>query len=108
MRHRVVIERRSATQDAAGEPTVAWTTVVDRRASMRRSPGTEVFSSEQRLGRVPTEFRLRYAAGILPQMRLRLTSETPEKLYNVLSAIDPDGRRSELIVTALELVEGQA
>lgn len=101
MRHSVRIERLSSTQDAAGQPQRTWTLIAERRAAIQRTPGSEVFASAQREGRVPVVFRLRYLSGVLPAMRLVFDG----KVHNILSAIDPDGRREELVVTAEELVE---
>lgn len=105
MRHVVRIQSRSAAQDVAGEQVVQWNTVAERRASMRRSVGSEVFTSAQRQGRVPTEFRLRFMSGVLPRMRLTLVSESPVRVYDILAAVDVDGRRETLLITAVELVE---
>jgi head-tail adaptor len=105
MRHIVRVQRLSGATNAEGEHIPNWVTVVERRASMRRASGTEVFSSDQRQGRVPTEFRLRYTPGILPKMRLALISDSPSRVYEILSAVDVDGRRETLLITAEERVE---
>lgn len=101
MRHTVRIEARSTTRDAAGEPKLEWSIfAAPRRAELVRTPGTEIFA-QGRNGRVPTVFKLRHLDGVLPQMRLLFR----DKVYNILSAIDPDGCRAELLVTTEELVE---
>lgn len=105
LRYVVVIEQRSSVQDTSGEPEDVWQLVVIRRASKKKTPGSEVWSSDQRSARVPTLFRLRFIdeseAVILPEMRLTCDG----KLYDIVSAIDPDGMRSELVITAVERVE---
>jgi head-tail adaptor len=101
MRHVVRIEQRATTQDAAGEPALTWTLFAQRRASIVRTPGRELWSSEERQGRIPTLFRLRYLAGVLPAMRVI----HGDKVFNILSAIDPDGMRAELVLNTEEHVE---
>ncbi len=101
MRHQVRIEQRSTTQDAAGEPVNTWTLFAERRAELVRAPGREIWASAQRNGRVPVVFRLRYLAGVLPQMRLVFDGRT----HNILSAVDQAGREEELVIAAEELVE---
>ncbi len=101
MRDVVRIEQRATTQDAAGEPVLSWTLFAQRRASLERTPGREVWASAERQGRVPTVFHLRYLAGVLPAMRLI----HEEKVFNILSALDPDGSRVELVIVTEELVE---
>lgn len=100
LRHQVRIEQRSSTRDVAGEPEQSWTLFAERRADLVRTAGNELFV-EGRNGRVPTLFKLRYLAGVEPKMRLLLGA----KVYNILSAIDPDGRGVDLLVTTEELVE---
>ncbi len=101
LRHTVAIEKRSTTQDAVGEPLNEWVHFARRRAGIVRTPGREVFASDQRTARVPTVFRLRHLEGVLPAMRLVCAS----KVYDIVAAIDPDGRREQLLITAEEHVE---
>lgn len=100
MRHEVRIEQRTSTLDPAGQQLDAWMTIAERRAAIQRAPGQEIWASAQRHGRVPTVFHLRYLDGVLPEMRVVLG----DRVYDILSAIDPSGRREELVITAEELV----
>ena len=101
MRHRVTIQRRATGVDAAGGVRDAWEDVATRYASMDRASGSEVWASAQRGGRVPVVFRLRYLAEVVPAMRLLFDGRT----HNILSAVDQEGRKAELVITAEELVE---
>jgi SPP1 family predicted phage head-tail adaptor len=101
MRHRVTIQQRSTGTDAAGGVLNAWENVATRCASIDRASGSELWGSAQRSARVPTVFRLRYLAGVVPSMRLLFDG----RVYNILSAVDQEGRKAELVITAEELVE---
>lgn len=103
MRHVVRIERQSTAQDAAGQQVDTWITHAERRAAVERAPGREVWASAQRGGRVPALFRLRWLEGVVPGMRLI----HEEKVHDILSATDPDGRREALLITAEERVEDE-
>lgn len=102
MRHRVTIQQRSTGVDAAGGALDSWETFATRWASLNRASGSEVWASAQRSGRVPSVFRLRYLAGVSPAMRLVHDGRT----YEILSAVNQEGRKAELVITAEELVEG--
>lgn len=101
MRHRLLVQQRVTGVDAAGSPLATWEKFAIRWASMDRAAGSEVWSSAQRSGRVPAVFRLRYLEGVVPAMRLLFDGRT----YNVLSAVDQEGLKAELVITAELLVE---
>jgi head-tail adaptor len=98
---RIRIEERAVSQDAAGEPDPEWVLVAERWASIARTPGSEIWSSAQRVGRVPTVFRLRYLAGIAPSMRVVLG----QQVFDIKSVVRPSGRSSEMLLVTDELVE---
>lgn len=100
MRHRVTLQHRVTGVDAAGGVRDVWEKFATRWASMDRAAGSEVWASAQRSGRVPAVFRLRYLAGVEPGMRLLFDGRT----HNILSAVDQEGRKAELLITAEELV----
>jgi SPP1 family predicted phage head-tail adaptor len=100
MRHRATLQQRATGLDAAGGVRNAWEDFATRWASLERTPGSEVWASAQNSGRVPAVFSLRYLAGVTPAMRLVYDG----KVYNVLSAVDQEGRKAEIVITAEELV----
>ena len=106
MRHVIRIDKRSSDQDAAGEPVLTWSPFAPPvRAQLEVVPGREIWSSAERQGRVPTIFRIRYLPGVVPSMRLIHRRDDLEKVYDIISAIDPDGLRVELVLNCEELVE---
>ena len=106
MRFVVRIDKRVAAQDAAGEPTNAWIPFAPPlRAQVEQTPGREIWNAEQRVGRIPTVFRIRYLPGVLPAMRLIWAIDNADRVFNITSALDPDGLRIEMVITTEELVE---
>lgn len=101
MRFRIAIERRSDAQDAAGQQLDEWSTFASRRASQEGpEAGSEPNAAQQQVGRMPTTWRLRFVAGVLPSMRVRVG----QRVYDIVSAADPDGMKRELVLTTLERV----
>lgn len=103
MRKQVRIEQRTTQPDAAGEPQVIWSLLCTARAQIERAAGAEVWSGNERSGRVPTVFTTRFRADVTVLPKMRLTCDGV--LYDIKSAIDPDGMRAELELTCEELVE---
>jgi SPP1 family predicted phage head-tail adaptor len=107
MRLQVRIEKRTTAPDPAGERVTSWVLVALRRAEKLQTPGRELWVAAQRAGRVPTIFKLRHPRSdfeVKPQMRLTCDG----KLYDIISAHDPDGRQADLLVTCEELVNEPA
>ncbi len=98
---RIAIQQRVATQDAAGEEALHWEPFAERWASIARTPGTEIWASASQHGRVPTVFRLRYLAGVMPAMRVVAQGH----VYNIRSVVRPGGRSDELLLVSEEIVE---
>jgi SPP1 family predicted phage head-tail adaptor len=101
MRKTIRIEQKTTTQDSFGEQQFAWNIVCIRRASIGRADGRELFSANERSARVPTIFITRFPrdVAVLPQMRLICDGV----LYDILSAVDPDGYKAEMRIACLEL-----
>jgi head-tail adaptor len=97
---RHVITLQSLTKpDPFGPPV--WTDFATRFASIDRTPGSEAREAARTSARVPVTFRIRYLSGVVPSMRLLCGG----KVHEVASAIDPDNRKADLVITAVELVE---
>lgn len=101
MRKTVVIQQRTSTPDTAGEPGAIWATFITRRAAIVRLPGVERWIAQGRVPKVPTTFVMRYprTVKVFPQMRLVCDGV----IYDIISAIDPDGMKAELQLTCMEL-----
>jgi SPP1 family predicted phage head-tail adaptor len=100
MRLLIRLEQRTTVKNAAGEPRPEWLLFRQCRAEPVRSAGRELFTSEERLARVPTQLKIRFVDGVVPKMRI----VSDGKVFNILSAVDPDGLRAELLITAEERV----
>lgn len=105
MRQVVRIEVQGTAQDASGQPIRTWNLFAKRRAELIATSGREFFEAQQRQARVPTMFRLRHLEGVKPSMRLVHTRDGANRVYNIISAIDPDGLRVETMITTEELLE---
>jgi SPP1 family predicted phage head-tail adaptor len=99
MREQVQLQQRTTQQSSSGAPLPVWNVFATVRAEVMRLPGREVYASAERNARVPTTWKLRWLDGVTPDMRLI----NRNKVFNIKSAIDPTGRREELLVTAEEL-----
>lgn len=84
---------------AAGEATLTWPVQATVWARMEGLSGLD---RSGLTAEVEYRFRLRYRSDVTPRWRLGLVGTT--RKFGVVSAIDPDGRRTELVILARELI----
>jgi SPP1 family predicted phage head-tail adaptor len=101
LRHVIVIEQQSGSQDEYGAPGVTWSTFATVRAGVEPTMGKERFATAQTVAEADTVFTIRYLAGVLPTMRILHDG----RVFNIAApAMDPDGRKRELRLLATEVV----
>lgn len=113
---RIDIQRKTVTQDNAGQEVETWAALVSRRAaSVGPLRGEERFSSEQFIAKEQVEFRVRYSQSIAdlnPLDRViypALEGSPPldpsnSQIYDVM-AVHEIGRREGLIIRAARRAE---
>jgi SPP1 family predicted phage head-tail adaptor len=100
----IQLQQRSSIQGADGEPLATWEVVLTRRAEKLQLPGSEIYSGYERSGRIPTVFKIRHPRSdlnVVPRMRVICEG----KLFDIISATDPDGTKVDMFLTCEELVE---
>ncbi len=102
MRQVVKILEPTTARSPSGAPLKDWVEVATRRAEKTATPGAEIWSSNERSGRIPTVFKIRWPRTfkVSPKMRL----EHRGRVFDIVSAIDPDGREVDMLISCLELV----
>lgn len=99
LRHKITIQKRSATTDEYGGESDVWTDFLTVRASVEPLQGREFYASQQMQAETTIRFRIRYAAGITPQMRVSYGG----RFFNISSIINPDEANHELHIMAVEV-----
>lgn len=98
LRHRVTLEAPAETV-TSGEATVPWPVRATVWAAMEGLTGTDrgglTAEAEYR-------FKIRYRSDVVPQWRVGLVGTS--RKFGMLSVVDPDGRRRELVIIARELL----
>lgn len=71
---RITIQQESATQNSFGEPTGTWSDIATVWASINPIVGKEYFAAETVKSEVSHKIKIRYKAGITPDMRVKFGS----------------------------------
>jgi SPP1 family predicted phage head-tail adaptor len=103
----ISIERRTDTRDSHGQPIPAWSRTGRKRwARYRPMHGTEMFASDQFIGRQQIEFLVRWSSD-LADLNTKdrvvypaVSSPSDNEIYDIMG-VHEDGRREGLrILTA--------
>lgn len=100
LRHRITIQRLVLAPDEYGQPVEYWQDVATCWAAVEPLRGRELFVAQQAQSEVTTRVRLRYRAGITPDMRVLFGARVLEILY----VIDPEERHRELQLLCREVI----
>ncbi len=101
LRQRIQIQSRSDVPSASGEPAAVWSLVAEVWASVEPLLGREFFAAQERSSTVPTKFRIRYLAGLVPRMRIIWAG----RWFDIRAVQQVGGLKVEMLVMADELVE---
>lgn len=98
LRNRVVIQSKSATQDAFGGETITWSTHATRWASIEPLTGREYLEARQEQAEINLRIRLRYLSTAQPEWRVTWDSRT----FEIVSVIHTDERDRETVLMCRE------
>lgn len=95
----VTIRRRSAGEDALGQPVNTWADYATAWADVRHQSGMESLKADARMSTVKASIRVRYRTDLTAGDRVALGSTTYE-----IMAVMPDEQRREFTDLACEVV----
>ena len=103
MRHLITIQQRTETRDALGGSVWAWSTLATVWAEVRMAGTQEryVSSVDQDVATITHRVKIRYRSDVGPLDRIQHDGRT----LDIESAVDPDGRRAELVMMCREVVD---
>lgn len=102
MRHRIIIQQSTQTQNAYGEPVDSWSAFSDPLwAEVSPVQGREFWAQQQAQSEVTHRVRVRYVPGVTTAMRVMFGS----RIFAVKSVIDVKEEHKELQLMCREGVE---
>ena len=103
LRHRITIQRMVKERDALGGVAESWCDMVIVSAEIRMINAQERFvgGADQQVATVTHRVKIRYRSDVTPLNRI----VHGDRLLDIESAVDPDGRRRELIMMCREVVQ---
>lgn len=92
LRHRVVIQQRSSSEDALGQQTLVWTDVATVSGHVEQLSGRELMTANAEHAEDTARVTIRYRAGVVEKMRLLFGAT----VYDITGVSDLEGRRRML------------
>jgi SPP1 family predicted phage head-tail adaptor len=102
LRHTVTIQQRAAGTDASGAANGDWTDFATVHAAIWPLRGKELYAAQQYVSQVDSRIRIRYHAGITPQMRVVWQG----RIFEIVYVVDPELRHITLDLMCREIREG--
>lgn len=102
-RHRITVKNAplDSSRDTFGRRKGTGTTVCTVWAERQDWQGDESEQGKREVASVTTKWKLRYRTDITPEMQIIEGSDT----YNILSVLDFDGTKRELLITSRKVLE---
>ena len=100
LRHRIDVQTRTQTPDAAGAMVSTWTTTATLWAALNPLNAAEFQESGATVGQVSHEIRLRYYAGLTPTNRFKFGA----RIFDIVSVTNRCERNYEMRVLCLEKI----
>lgn len=104
LRHRVRLEDAVDTRDSGGGLTRVWQLLDVVPASIESEESGEPVEAGSPSSKVRHLVRIRYRTGVTPAMRAVFR----DRSFRILSIVDPDQRKKELLLTCIEKVGNDA
>jgi SPP1 family predicted phage head-tail adaptor len=105
LRHRVTIQEKVDSRDSYGGERETWVDIAEVWAEVEPLVGREYLESRQESAEITTRVRVRYRAGIRPEMRVKYVDEADvAHYYDIFSAQNVGTRRKELVLVCREQV----
>lgn len=105
LRHLVTLQRETTADDTAAGVTTTWVDVAVRHAEIVTAAGREFFEMKRQIPELTHQVRLRHgpaaAVGVAPGLRFLHGAI----VLRIRAAMDPDGRRREMLCFCQELVQ---
>lgn len=101
-RHRVTLQRRVTVTDNEGFTTEQWQDWVTVWAAVEPIRGREYFAAAAVEAEVTLRIRIRYRAGVTPDMRVAYG----QRIFDIQSVIDVGGRHREIELMCREVTAG--
>lgn len=98
LRHEVVIQTPTETENATGESVPTWGTFAAVRAAVEPLRGQEFFASQQLQSSLSVRIRIRYLANVTTKMRVQWEN----RYFAIEGIIDPEMRHRELQLMCVE------
>lgn len=98
-RHRITLQARTITRSATGMEVITWTDLATVWGSVEDLRGREFFTAQKENSEVTTRIRIRYRAGLRPDMRAVFGS----RAFDVLAVLDTTGRFREIELMCREV-----
>lgn len=92
--HRLELQQQTGSQSASGEWSQSWGVVREVWAHVTATAGGESLVGDQLRHEAPVSITIRQTPHVKPDSSFRFFDRTGDIVYEIVSVVDPDGRRN--------------
>ena len=100
LNQRITIQKKTLAPDSYNEMIETWADLATYCAEVKTTGSREVYNAQKLYSETTAVFRTHYTGRINSRMRIKYGN----RIFAILGADDPDGRRVELMIAAKEAV----
>jgi SPP1 family predicted phage head-tail adaptor len=101
LRHKITIQNTTVTQDSYGSKVDTWAIFATVWASVEPVSGREYFESAKLNAEITHRVRIRYTAGVTPDMKILYGDRT----FNIKSVINREERNRDMELMCAEVIK---
>lgn len=99
LRHQIIIQQPSVSQDANGNLTETWSAFATTWADIEPVRGREFFEARVNNPELTVRFHIRYVSGITQEMRVK---DADGNIYDIIAPLHIDHRQHEIEIMAIQ------
>lgn len=100
LRHRIIIQDKTVTQNEYGEEEATWKTFLQAWASITPIMGREFLEARAQGQELSHKVELRARKGVTPEMRVKFG----DRIFDIEAVMDVEEKGAEMVLMCKELV----
>lgn len=100
LRNVITLRKKTIAYDSYNQPIETWADAETLKASVITTGGREFYAAQKLNAETSTVFKVRYTKAVNTRMKVKYGNQN----YDIISINDVDGKHTELLISAKEVI----